>query len=57
MLDTVEELRTNPPGAAQSSWGLKGGVGRGRGGAGWFPHGQESLVLSMAGAQEGLSAL
>ena len=34
---------TGPP-------GLKGGESWGRGGTGWFQHGQESLVRSMAGA-------
>ena len=28
----------------------------GEGGAGWFPRGQESLIWSVAGAQEGLPA-
>jgi hypothetical protein len=37
--------------------GTKGGEGRTRGGAGWFPCGwRESLVRSMAGAQDGLLA-
>jgi hypothetical protein len=43
-------------GAAHSSLGPKGGEGRRRGGAGCFPLGQESLVQSVAGAQEGLLA-
>jgi hypothetical protein len=60
-LDTTEELRIE--------WGLRGstepwgqreeragGEGRGRGGAGWFPGRRESLVRSMAGAQDGLPA-
>ena len=52
----AKELRTNggPPEAALSSPGLKGGEGRGRGGARWFPHERESLVRSVAGVQEGL---
>ena len=42
------------PRAAGSSPGPKGGGGRGRGGAVWFPRGRESLVQSLAGVQEGL---
>ena len=33
---------------------VKGGEGRGRGVTGWFPRRQESLIRSMAGAQDGL---
>jgi hypothetical protein len=36
--------------------GIKGREGRGRGGTGWFPHRGESLVRSVAGAQDGLLA-
>ena len=55
---TTEELRTKwgPPGTVRPFPGPKGGKGRERGGTGWFSHRQESLVQSMAGAQEGLPA-
>ena len=36
--------------------GRKGREGRGRGGAGWFPHRPESLVRPVAEAQDGLLA-
>jgi hypothetical protein len=45
-----------PGGGSVSPPGLKGGEGRERGGAGWFPRGRESLVPSMARAREGLPA-
>jgi hypothetical protein len=48
--------KVGAPGATQSAPGSKRGEGRGRGGAGWFPPGRESLVLSLARAQEGLPA-
>ena len=49
------ENRMGALGAAQSALELKGGEGRERvGGAGWFSHGQESLVGSVARAQKGL---
>jgi hypothetical protein len=52
-----EELRTEwGLGEAQSALGPKGGEGRGRGDAGWFLLGWESLVWSVAGVQEGLPA-
>jgi hypothetical protein len=59
--DTAEhcrraENRMGTPGAAQLALGRKGGEGRERGGAGWFPHGRESLVWSLAGVQKGLLA-
>jgi hypothetical protein len=50
------ENKVRALGAAPSAWELKGEEGRGRRGAGWFPHGQEPLGWSMAGAQEGLPA-
>ena len=50
------ENKMGAPGVAQSAPEPKGGEGREGGGAGWFPHGRESLVWSMAGAQEGLPA-
>jgi hypothetical protein len=43
------------PGAALGP-GMKGGEGRGRGSAGWFPRCWESLVRSVAVAQDGLLA-
>ena len=49
LLDTMEELRIK--------WrpqGPKGGEDRERGATGKFPYRSESLVWSMAGAQEGL---
>jgi hypothetical protein len=42
------------PGGSSVIPGLKRGEGRERGGAGWFSHGQESLVGSVARAQKGL---
>ena len=64
-LDMAEELRTKwPPQHTHTHThththgslapGLKGGEGSGRGGTGWFPRRRESLVRSMAGAQDGL---
>ena len=46
-----DENRMGVQGAAQSALGLKGGEGRGRGGAGWFLLWREPLVRSVAGAQ------
>ena len=48
------ENKVRAPGTAQSSPGLKGDEGKGRGGAGWFQCGREPLVRSVAGSQEGL---
>jgi hypothetical protein len=59
--DTAEhcgraENKMGAPGAARSAQEPKGGEGRERGGAGWFPLVRESLVWSMAGTQECLPA-
>ena len=48
------ENKVGSPGVAQSALELKRGEGRERGGAGWFPSRQKSLVWSVAGVQEGL---
>ena len=50
------ENKVRAPGTAQSAPGPKGEEGKERGGAEWFPRGQEPLVRSMDGAQEGLPA-
>ena len=48
------ENKMGAPGAAPSFLVVKKGEDRERGGTGWLPCEQESLVLSLAGAQEGL---
>ena len=49
------ENRIGAPGQ-HSTPGMKAGEGKERVGAGWFLHGLESFVRSVAGAQNGLLA-